>query len=229
MVSVLLLLAGAVLGGVITVLLSRVSPQLIFHQDIHWSPASKVYRIRLRNGGHVFARKRAGSASAHQRRAVARWGHVIDMRTTVTLVIPDGKNRRRLDVPVLNGEFGHLQPGDTRFLVLDIGQLSEAARNLVDKAAQARNKIVDRAAPDLLQLLTDWDDCYIVVEAVGNDAWSAARRCWEWRYNLTRSGADLRSGPFPAGAEADAAPCDADPCGKSPPRETPAPASAPAP
>jgi hypothetical protein len=84
-------------------------------------------------------------------RARDRWGHVIDLTLTVTLVIPDGLNWHRLDVPALNKDFAHLQPGDTRFLALDTLGLSAAAQDILRTAAKARNCALRLDSTDLCQ------------------------------------------------------------------------------
>ena len=141
-------------------------------------------------------------------RARDRWGHVIDLTLTVTLVIPDGLNWHRLDVPALNKDFAHLQPGDTRFLALDTLGLSAAAQDILRTAAKARNYALRLESTDLLDQLHDWAGCYVLVEAIGNDAWSAGRRCWEQRYALSGASTALRAGTFPVGPHSDRAPCN---------------------
>jgi hypothetical protein len=69
----LLLVAGAALGGLVTVLLSRLTPRLVFHPDIHWSAETRRYSVRVRNRGHVLQRDRAGTPAGHQLRAPDRW------------------------------------------------------------------------------------------------------------------------------------------------------------
>jgi hypothetical protein len=203
----LLLVAGAALGGLVSLLLSRLTARLIFHPDIHWSARRRRYYVRVRNGGHLFQRDRAGTPMAHQLRAHRRWGHIIDLTMTVTLIIPDGLNWHRLNVPALNKDFAHLQPGDTRFIALNTSGLSRAAQDILRRAATARGSTLRLDDPDLLEQLHGWADCYVLVEAIGNDAWSAGRRCWERRYPLSGSGAALRAGDFPVGRESDRAPC----------------------
>jgi hypothetical protein len=203
----LLLVAGAALGGVVTIFLSRLTPQLVFHPDIHWSPSALRYQIRVRNAGHALSRRRAGNPDKHERRASRRWGHVIDLKMTVTLIVRDGTNWRRLNIPALNGEFAHLQPGDTRFLMLDTGALTPAAQELLLGAAKVRGCLLELSEPALLKQMLAWQDCYVLVEAVGNDAWSAARRCWERRYQFGAGSTALHSGVFPAGPGADRVIC----------------------
>jgi len=185
--AVLLLVAGAILGGAVTMGLYRTTPRLVFHPDIHW----------------------AGTAQGHQRRARARWGHLIDVTITVTIVVRNEKklNWHRLSVPVQNGNYAHLQPGDTRFLVLDTSKLSGDARTLLGAAAASRDRSLAMDHPDLLRQLIGWDDCYVLAEAVGNDAWSGGRRCWEQVYGLDGDKPMICSGAFPPGHEADRTAC----------------------
>jgi hypothetical protein len=208
MTAFLLLVAGAALGGLVTILVSRLTPRLVFHPDIHWSAGTRRYSVRVRNRGHVLNRDRAGTPAKHQLRAPHRWGHIIDLTMTATLVIPDGPlNWHRLNVPALNGDFAHLQPGDTRLLLLDLTGLSAAAQELLQAAAKARSCALEVNRADLLEQLRDWTSSYVLVEAIGNDAWSAGRRCWEQRYPLSGPDIALRAGNFPIGPHSDRTAC----------------------
>jgi len=162
----------------------------------------------VRNRGHILQRDRAGTPLGHQRRAPDRWGHIIDLTITVTLVIPDGQNWHRLNLPALNKDFAHLQPGDTRFLTLDTTGLSDAAQEILQTAAKARNCSLQLKSADLLDKLRGWAESYVLVEAIGNDAWSADRRCWEQRYPLSGPTIALRDGDFPTGANSDRTACN---------------------
>jgi hypothetical protein len=218
MKDALLLFGGAVLGVVGTILLSRLTPRLAFHPDIHWSTDKKTYRVRLRNGGHPLSRHRAGSPEQSEKRANHRWGHLVDLTVTATLVIRDGKtsNRHRIAIPVSNGAFAHLQPGDTRLLTLEVAELTDESKTILSAALASRDQPNVPDGPDLLQRFPVLENCYILLEGVGNDAWSGARRSWERRYHFGTNHAGqpveiLRTGPFPSIVGSEEVPCSQPP------------------